>query len=135
MYTYPFQEYSYVRDNNPRNIIELLPDSDDGSFYNLRPELSIRKSPFIFTPSHIKTTIRPNTFTDRNAGKYSNVDLTNFETEYFSQNIQIPLFNYLERTLVILSFLLILQKFQIPTFLRLTLTVHFVLDYKINSLM
>ena len=65
-------------DNNPRNIIELDPDSDDQDFYILGPEPNKRKPPLMFTPSQIKTTIRPNTFTAQDAGIYSNAELGQF---------------------------------------------------------
>ena len=81
MYVDPItrQTYDYATpitcDNNPRNIIELDPDSDDQDFYILVPE---RKPPLIFTHSQIKSTIRPNTFTDQDAGIYSNAELDQF---------------------------------------------------------
>ena len=62
-------------DNNPRNKIELDPDSRDQHFYYLGPEPIKRKPPLMFTPSQIKTTIRPNTFTAQDAGIYSNAEL------------------------------------------------------------
>ena len=40
--------------NNPRNIIELDPDSDDQGFYILGPEPIRRKPPLMFTPSQFK---------------------------------------------------------------------------------
>ena len=84
MYVDPFtrQTYDYATpitcDNNPRNIIELDPDSDDQDFYILGPEPIKRKPPLMFTPSQIKTTIRPNTFTAQDAGIYSNAELYQF---------------------------------------------------------
>ena len=57
MYVDPFtrQTYDYATpiscDNNPRNIIELDPDSDDQDFYILGPEPIKRKPPLLFTPS------------------------------------------------------------------------------------
>ena len=84
MYVDPItrQTYDYATpitsDNNPRNIIELDPDSDDQDFYILRPEPIKRKPPLMFTPSQIKTTIRPNTFTAQDAGIYSNAELDQF---------------------------------------------------------
>ena len=63
-------------DNNPRNHIELDPDSDDQDFYNLGPEPIKRKPPLMFTLSQIKTTIRPNTFTAEE--HYVLVYMTNF---------------------------------------------------------
>ena len=84
MYVDPItrQTYDYATpitcDNNPRNIIELDPDSDDQDFYILGPEPIKRKPPLMFTPSQIKTTIRPNTFTAQDAGIYSNAVLDQF---------------------------------------------------------
>ena len=54
-------------DNNPKNLIELDPDSDDQDFYILGLEPTKRKPPLEFTPSQIKTTIHPNTFTAQDA--------------------------------------------------------------------
>ena len=48
-------------DNNPRNIYEIDPDADDQDFYILGSEPIKLKLPLIFTPSQIKTTVRPNT--------------------------------------------------------------------------
>ena len=84
MYVDPItrQTYDYATpitcDNNPRNIIELDPDSDDQDFYILRPEPIKRKPPLMFPPSQIKTTIRPNIFTAQDAGIYSNAELDQF---------------------------------------------------------
>ena len=76
------QTYDYATpitcDINPRNIIELDPDSDDQDFYILGPEPIKRKPPLMFTPSQIKTTIRPNTFTAQDAGIYFNAELDQF---------------------------------------------------------
>ena len=76
------QTYDYATpitcDNNPRNIIELDPDSDDQDVYLLGPEPIICKPSLMFTPSQIKTTIRPNTFTAQDAGIYSNAELDQF---------------------------------------------------------
>ena len=69
---------SITCDNNPRNFIELDPDSDDQHFYILGPEPIKCKPPLMFTPSQIKTTIRPNTFTAQDAGIYSNADFDQF---------------------------------------------------------
>ena len=84
MYVDPItrQTYDYVTpitcDNNPRNFIELDPDSDDQNFYTLGPEPNKRKLPLMFTPSQFKTTIRPNNFTAQDAGIYSNAELYQF---------------------------------------------------------
>ena len=69
MYVDPLtrQTYDYATpiacDKNPRNNIELDPDFDDQDFYILGPEPFERKPLLMFTPSQIKTAIRPNTFT------------------------------------------------------------------------
>ena len=69
------------------NIIELDPDPDDQDFYILSPESIKRKPPLMFTPSQIKTTIRPNTFTAQDAGIYSNAELNQFWNRIsFSKN-------------------------------------------------
>ena len=60
--------------NNPQNIIELDPDSDDEDFYVLSPEPLKREAPQMYTPTQIKTTITPNTFTTQDAGIYSNAE-------------------------------------------------------------
>ena len=84
MYVDPItrQTYDYATpitcDNNPRNIIELDPDSDDQHFYILGPEPFKRKPPLVFTPFQNKTTIRRNTFTAQDAGIYSNAKLDQF---------------------------------------------------------
>ena len=85
MYVDPItrQTYDYATpitcDNNTRNIIELDLDSDDQDFYILGPEPTKRKPPLMSTPSQIKTTIRPKTFTAQDdAGMYSNAELDQF---------------------------------------------------------
>ena len=76
------QTYDYATpigcDNNPRNIFELDADSDDQDFYILGPEPIKRKPPLMFTPSQIKTTIRPKTLRAQDAGIYSNAELDQF---------------------------------------------------------
>ena len=64
--------------NNPQNIIELDPDTDDGDFYVLTPDPLKREAPQMFKPTQIKTTITPNTFTTQDAGIYSNAELDQF---------------------------------------------------------
>ena len=54
--------------NNPQNIIELDPDSNDGDFHVLTPESLKREAPQMFKPTQIQTTITPNTFTAQDAG-------------------------------------------------------------------
>ena len=85
------QTYDYATpiacDNNPRNIIDLYPVSDDQDFYNLEPEPIKGKPPLMFTPSQIKTTIRPNTLTAQDAGKYSYAELDqNWNRILFSEH-------------------------------------------------
>ena len=87
MYVDPItrQTYDYATpiayDNIPRNIFELAPDSEDQDFYFLGPDTFKRKPPLMFTPSEIKTTIRPNTFTAQDAGIYSNTELDQFRNK------------------------------------------------------
>ena len=94
MYVDPItrQTYDYTTpiacDNNPKNIIELHPDSDDQDFHILGPEPIKRKPPLMFTPSQIKTTICPNTFTAQDGGIYSKAELDQF------WNTSIALFGY-----------------------------------------
>ena len=59
-------------------MIQMRPDSDDQDFYIFGPEPSKKNSPLIFTPSQIKTTIRPNTLTAQDAGVYSNAEVDHF---------------------------------------------------------
>ena len=100
MYVDPItrQTYDYATpitcDNNPRNIIELDPDSDDQDFYILGPEPIKRKPPLMFTPSQIKTTIRPNTFTAQDAGINSNAELDQFWNRIYFLNTLILHSNY-----------------------------------------
>ena len=61
--------------------MELDPDSDDQDFYILGPESNKRKPPLMLTPSQIKTTVRPNTFTAQDAGMYSNAELDQFRNK------------------------------------------------------
>ena len=76
------QTYDYATpipcDKNPRNILELDPDTDNQDFYFLCPEAIKRKPPLFLTPNQIKTTIRPNTFTAQDASLYSNAELDQF---------------------------------------------------------
>ena len=89
MYVDPItrQTYDYATpitfDNNPRNLFELDPDSDDQDFYILEPEPIKRKPPLMLTPSQIKTTIRPETFTAQDAGINPNAELDQFWNRIF----------------------------------------------------
>ena len=84
MYVEPItrQTFKYVTPiesgNNPQNIFELDPDTDDGDFYVLTPDPLKREAPQMFKPTQIKTTITPNTFTAQDAGIYSNAELDQF---------------------------------------------------------
>ena len=64
--------------NNPQNLIELDPDSDDEDFFVLTPEPLKREAPRMFKPTQIKTTITPNTNTAQDAGIFSNAELDQF---------------------------------------------------------
>ena len=64
--------------NNPQNFIELDLVTDDGDFYVLTPDPLKREAPQMFTPTQIKTTITPKTFTAQHAGIYSNAELVQF---------------------------------------------------------
>ena len=64
--------------NNPQNIIELDPESDDKDFYILTPEPLKKEAPQKFKRTQIKTTIGPNTFTAQDAGIYSKAELEQF---------------------------------------------------------
>ena len=132
MYVNPItrQTYDYATpiscDNNPRNIIELEPDSDDQHFYILGPEPIKRKPPLMFTPSQIKTKIRP-TLLQPKMLVFSNADLDQFWNRFYFLNILTLHFNYLVKPLVILSFHLTLQIMrQIPLRIVVILTIHYV---------
>ena len=64
--------------NNPQNIIELDPDTDDGDFYVLTLNPLKREAPQMFKPTQIRTTITPNTLTAQDAGIDSNAKLDHF---------------------------------------------------------
>ena len=118
-------------DNNPRNIIELDPDSDDQDFYILGSEPIKRKPPLMFTPSQIKTTIRRNTFTAQDAGIYSNTELDQFWNRNLFSYLPIQHFNYSAKLLVILSFHLILH-IMMQIHLMIIHKIHYVLNSMIN---
>ena len=61
-------------DNNPRNFIELDPDSDDNDFFSFLDQNLSKKPSLMFTPSQVKTTIRPSTFIAQDAGIYCNAE-------------------------------------------------------------
>ena len=84
MYVDPItrQTFSYATPiecgKNPKNIIELDPDTDDGDFCVLTPDPLKREAPQMFRPTPIKTTITTITFTTQDAGINSNADLDQF---------------------------------------------------------
>ena len=92
-----------------KNIIELDLDSEDQDFYIPGPEPIKQKPPLMFTPSQIKTTLRPKTCTAQVAGIYSNAELDQFWNKIFFLNTPIPNFILIlwERLLVTPLFLLI----------------------------
>ena len=85
----------------------------------------------MFTPSQIKTTIRPNTFTAQDAGIYSNAELEQFWNRILFSKQSDSTFQFSVKLLVILSsHLILLVTMQIP--LTIIHTIHYVLDYMIN---
>ena len=64
--------------NNPQNIFELDPDTDDGDFYVLTSDPLKREAPQMFKPTQIKTTITPNTFNAQDVRIYCNAELYYF---------------------------------------------------------
>ena len=79
--------------NNPQNIIELDPDTDDGDFYVLTSDPLKREAPQMFK-TQIKTTITSNTFTSQDVGMYSKGELDQFWNRVLFSQIQPS--NYLE---------------------------------------
>ena len=61
--------------SNPKKIIELDPDADDGDFFVITPDQLKWEPQQMFKPTQIKTTITPNTFTAQDAGIHSNAQL------------------------------------------------------------
>ena len=76
------QTYDYATsikcDNNPRNIIDLDPDSDDQDFYILGPEPIKRKPPLMFTPFKSQLQYTLILSQPQDAGIYSNAELDQF---------------------------------------------------------
>ena len=137
MYVDPItrQTYDYATpitcDNIPRSISELDPDSDEQVFYILGPEPIKRKHPLMFTPSQIRTTIRPNTFTAKMLVSFLMLNLIISGTEFYFLNTLILHFNYSVKLLVIPLFHpILLITMEIP--FMIVRTVHYVLDYMIN---
>ena len=84
-------------DTNPRNIIELDPDTDVQDFYILCPE-SVERELFCLQLLKSKLARRPNTLTPQDAGVYSNAELDQFRNRilFFQKNL-IQHFNYSEK--------------------------------------
>ena len=108
MYVDPItrQTYDYATpiacDNNPRNIFELDPDSEDQGFYFLGPDTIKRKPPLMFTPSQIETTLSQL----KMLAYILIVNSINFGTKSSFLNILILHFNFWEKLLVTPLFLL-----------------------------
>ena len=139
MYVDPItrQTYDYatpiICNNNPRNFIELDPDSDDQDFYILGPEPIKRKPPLMFTPSQIKTQYAITLLQHKMLVYIPMLNLTNSGTEFCFLNILTLHFNYSVKLLVILSFhLILLIMMPIPLMVLVIHTIHFVLDDMIN---
>ena len=130
------QTYDYATpiacENNPRNIIELDPDSDDQDFYILGPEPIKRKPPLTFKPSQIKTTVRPNFFTAQDAGIYSNAELDQFWNRILFSKHSDSTLQLLGNALTLLYNLIHLIMIQFH--LMKIHTIHYVLVYMTNSL-
>ena len=137
MYVDPItrQTYDYAIpitcDINPRNIIELDPDSDDQDFYILGPEPIKRKPPLMFTNSEIKATIRPNTFTAQDAGILSNAELDQFWNRILFSKHSNSTLQLLGKALSYSLFHLILL-IMMQIYLMIIHTIHYVLVYMIN---
>ena len=118
-------------DNNPRNIIELDPDTGSQEFYSLRPERIKRKPPLMFTPNQFKITIRPTTFTAQDAGMYSNAELDQFWNRILFSKHSDSTLQLLGKPLVILFFHPI-HLTMIQIHLTKIFTTHYVLVYMTN---
>ena len=114
-----------------KKIIELDLDSDDQDFYILGPEPIKRKPPLMFTPSQIKTTIQPNTFTAHDAGIYSNAELNQFWNRIFFSKHSDTTLQILGKLLVIPLFLLI-YLIMMQILHMVTHIIHFELDFMID---
>ena len=92
------QTYDYATpitcDKNPRNIIELDPDSDDQDFYILGPEPIKRKPPLMFTPSQLKLQYVLILLQLKMLVYILKQNLTNFGAVVYFLNILILHFNY-----------------------------------------
>ena len=140
MYVDPIkrQTYDYATPvaciNIQRNIFQLYPNSDDQDVYILGPEPIKRKPPLMFTPSQMKTTIRPITFTAQDPGIYSNAELDQFWNRILFLKYSESTLQLLEKAelLVILSFHL-KHLTMMQTHVMKILTILYVLAYITNS--
>ena len=138
MYVEFFTRHTYdnatpiTRHKNPRNFIELDPDSDGQDFNILEPEPIKRKPPFMFTPSESETTMRPNTFTAQDAGFYSNAELDQFWNRILFSKHSNTTLGTLEKTLSFSFISTTTPGYAESHIFRLILTIHSVLDYMIN---
>ena len=100
MYVDPItrQTYDYATpitcDNNPRNIIELDPDSDDQDFYILGPEPIKRKPPLMFTLHKLKLQNVLTLLQLKMLVYIPMQNLTTFGIVFYFPNVRILHFNY-----------------------------------------
>ena len=137
MYVGPITRQTYYYDtpitcdNNPRNIIELDPDSDEQNFYILGPEPIKRKPPSCLHLLKLKLQYALTLSQPKMLVYIQMQNLINSGTELCFLNILIQHFNYLVKLLVSLSFHLILLTLkQIP--LMIIHIIPYVLDSMIN---
>ena len=135
MYVDPItrQTYDYgtpiAGDNNPRNIVELDHHSEEQDLYFLGPETIKRKPPLMFTPSQIKTTIRPNTFTAQDAGIFSNAELDQFWNRILFSKHSGSTLQLLGKALIFSFISSNTPDYVMPIHLMKILTIHYVLVY------
>ena len=107
-------------------ILTLNPDTDDEDFYILGPEL-----PLMFTPSQIKATIRPDTFTAQDAGIKSDAELVQFWNRIeISKDFDTTL--QLSGKAPSYSFIHLIHLTMIQILLTEIFIIHYVLDYMTN---
>ena len=139
MFVYPTtrQTYDYATpiacEKNPKNIIELDPDTHDQDCYILVPEPNKRKRPLMFTTSQIKTTKWPNGITAQVAGIYSNADLDQFWNRiFFFQNTQFNTSSFRKTQLFVIPSFHPIHLMTMQIHLMKILRKHYVLDYRTN---
>ena len=82
MYVDPItrQTFNYAKqipcENISQTVIALDPDTDQ--YYVLTPQHIKKDHPLLFEPTQIETVLSPNTFTDQDAGIYSQKELKHF---------------------------------------------------------